>query len=183
MGYRHAIIVAWIGLMALTGCGAVPASSIAPTTEAVAEEIATQVAEQGVAVAEEVATQIVAQGAALVDEAGLSVALEQAGATVVATEQAVEQAFLDVTGTLIQVNGADVQVYTYDTPEAAQAAAQQASDVLAGNAPTTINWTASPHFYQQGRLLVLYVGDDEAVLSLLESVLGAPVAEQTLPGR
>ena len=43
---------------------------------------------------------------------------------------------------------------------------------IIGNA--TIDWVDRPHFYQQGGLIVLYAGEDEAILSALEGALGEP---------
>jgi hypothetical protein len=35
-----------------------------------------------------------------------------------------------------------------------------------------ITWIATPHFFSSGRLLVLYVGDNNEILSMLEQLLG-----------
>jgi hypothetical protein len=37
-------------------------------------------------------------------------------------------------------------------------------------------WVARPYFHKAGRLIVLYVGDDDAVAAVLEEVLGPPFA-------
>jgi hypothetical protein len=39
-----------------------------------------------------------------------------------------------------------------------------------------VTWVATPHFYKTGRILVLYVGDDQAILDLLEGALGPQFA-------
>jgi hypothetical protein len=39
-----------------------------------------------------------------------------------------------------------------------------------------IFWVGAPHFFKQGRLLVLYVGDTEKVLGALAVVLGRQFA-------
>jgi hypothetical protein len=44
------------------------------------------------------------------------------------------------------------------------------------NATTMITWVDDPHFYKAGGIIALYVGSDDAVLSLLESVLGPQYA-------
>jgi len=36
----------------------------------------------------------------------------------------------------------------------------------------------APHFYKTGRIIVLYVGSDEQILTLLQSVMGAQFAGQ-----
>jgi hypothetical protein len=109
------------------------------------------------------------------DHAGLVDALRAAGATVEAGDP-VEQVFFTVTGQIIKVNGADVQVFEYETPEVMEAdAAQVAAD--GGSIGTSmVTWVATPHFYKAGRILVLYVGDDQAILELLEGALGPQFA-------
>jgi hypothetical protein len=39
-----------------------------------------------------------------------------------------------------------------------------------------IDWSATPHFYKRGRLIVQYVGDNPAVIGALETVLGPQFA-------
>jgi hypothetical protein len=93
----------------------------------------------------------------------------------------VSQPFLSVAGRLIAIDGADVQVYEYlDTASAALDAGRIARDgstiqQLDGEI-ASVDWIATPHFYQRGCLIVLYVGTDSRVLSTLQSALGDPFA-------
>ena len=81
-------------------------------------------------------------------------------------------------GRTLHVNGAVVTVFAYpDAGAAASDAARIAPDGAEIGAARTA-WIASPHFYLDGRLLVLYVGDDSALTSLLTGMLGAQVAGQ-----
>jgi hypothetical protein len=41
---------------------------------------------------------------------------------------------------------------------------------------SSMSWMATPHFYQAGKLLVLYVGDNAVVADMLESALGSQFA-------
>jgi hypothetical protein len=109
------------------------------------------------------------------DQASLIEALRARGAAVEPGEP-VEQIFFAVTGQIIAVNGEDVQVFEYDSAEAMQAdAAQVASD--GGSIGTNmVTWVATPHFYNAGRILVLYVGDDPEIIELLEGALGPQFA-------
>jgi len=43
-----------------------------------------------------------------------------------------------------------------------------------------VTWVASPHFYMSGTLIVLYVGDDAALQTLLEEALGPQFAGRSL---
>ncbi|HET9590767.1 MAG TPA: hypothetical protein VFO91_18400 [Anaerolineales bacterium] len=109
------------------------------------------------------------------DQASLVDALRAAGATVEAGDS-VEQVFFAVKGQIIQVNGADVQVFEYETAEAMEAEAAQVSSDGGSIGTSMVTWVAAPHFYKSGRILVLYVGDDQAVLDLLEAALGPQFA-------
>ncbi len=118
---------------------------------------------------------VVAHGGPVQDYVSLVDALRAQGATVEPAGE-VRQAFFSVTGQLIKVNGADVQVFEYaDAPAAAAAAAQVSPD---GSTVGTsmITWVAPPHFYQKEKLIVLYVGEEAATRQALEAVLGAQVA-------
>lgn len=109
------------------------------------------------------------------DYASLIDSLRGAGATVEPGDQ-IEQPFLTVTGQIIQVNGADVQVFEYETAEQLEAEASQVAPDGGSTGTTMITWMATPHFFKAGRVLVLYVGDDQAILELLKGALGAQFA-------
>ena len=127
-------------------------------------------------------TVVVSHGELVNDQESLLDALRKAGANV-QLGATVEQPFLSVSGTLLTVNGADVQVFEYENEAAAQADVAKLADTFAGRGTTMITWIASPHAYHSGRVIALYVGDDAATLKLLEGVLGTPVAELDLPAR
>lgn len=105
----------------------------------------------------------------------LIAALRAAGATVEAGDE-VEQPFFTTAGQIIKVNGQDLQVFVYDSAEAMEAdAAQVAAD--GGSIGTSmVNWMAPPHFYKLGSILALYVGEDQAVIDLLEGIFGPQFA-------
>ena len=109
------------------------------------------------------------------DRASLVTALEEAGATVEIGEP-LSQPFLSVEGNIIRVNGADVQVFEYANVEEMELESSQIAPDGRSNATTMISWIDTPHFYKSGRLIALYVGSDEAILGLLQGVLGAPFA-------
>jgi hypothetical protein len=109
------------------------------------------------------------------DLPGLIDALRASGATVQSGE-AVEQPFFTVPGRFVHVNGQDVQVFQH--PDAA--GAQREPGLVSPDGGTVggsaIMWAAPPHFYRKGRLIVLYVGDDSSVESVLQLVLGLQFA-------
>lgn len=112
---------------------------------------------------------------AVEDLASLVDALDAAGATI---EQgaSVEQIFFAVPGQIVRVNGADVQVFEYETAKALEADASQVSDDGGSIGTSMVTWVSTPHFYKAGRILVLYLGDDQTILDLLEGNLSPQFA-------
>jgi hypothetical protein len=102
-------------------------------------------------------------------------ALRDAGATVEPAEP-VNQAFLNASGQIVRVDGADVQVFEY-ADESAREADSDAIPEDGSSFPTImVTWVGQPHFWAQGRLIVLYVGSDQAIIDLLNDLLGDPIA-------
>lgn len=114
-------------------------------------------------------------GGPATDSAGLIDALSAAGLRVEQSGE-VDQPFLSVTGRMIRVLGEDVQLFQYSTAAVMEAQADMISPDGGTVGMTKLQWIGSPHFYKQGRLLVLYVGDNEKVLHALEQALGRPFA-------
>jgi len=81
---------------------------------------------------------------------------------------------------VIGVNDADVQVWEYDDAAAADGEAASISpdgfSVRTDTLCISISWITTPHFYKAGKLIVLYVGEDEGVTVILERVLGPQFA-------
>lgn len=116
-----------------------------------------------------------AANASVEDKASLISALESAKATV-ETGDPVSQAFFSPEGSIIKVNGADVQIFEYPNAEAMENEATQVASDGGSIGTNMVMWMDAPHFYKSGRIIVLYVGSDEAVLSLFEQVLGPQFA-------
>ena len=90
-----------------------------------------------------------------------------------------EQPFFDVGGQVIRVNGADVQVFEYVDDTAREAESEQISPDRSAIGTSMVTWVDQPNFWATGRVIVLYVGTDEATLDLLEGVLGKPSTQRT----
>jgi len=88
----------------------------------------------------------------------------------------IEQPFFSVTGFSIQVNGASVQVFEYNSAEDAEADASPVSTDGSSVGTSRPFWVNDPHFYYKEKIIVLYLGDDPAIKELLESVLGSQFA-------
>jgi hypothetical protein len=109
------------------------------------------------------------------DQASLVAALEASGATV-ETGESVSQPFVTPEGSIVKVNGADIQVFEYESAEAMESEASQVAPDGGSVGTSMVNWMDTPHFYKAGRIIVLYVGSDETILNLLASVMGPQFA-------
>src|SRR5260370_39397273 len=122
-------------------------------------------------------------GARVKDRVSLIDALRGKNVRVDIGHAATVQPFLSPqSGTIVRLSGgplttaADLQLFEYASASAASADAHQIRADGSGTATAIVDWVAPPHFYIKGRVLVIYVGRDPAVLSLLQSLLGAQVA-------
>ena len=101
-----------------------------------------------------------------------TLALRNAGATAEVAESipAASSLFSTPTTRLV-VNRADVFVFEFATTAEADAAVARLPSILA-----VTTFPVGPHFYRGNRIIVLYVGTDSAMTSLLERLLGPPIA-------
>ena len=110
--------------------------------------------------------------------------LREAGATVVDTGRVIQDPCFSVDIKVITENGSGVQVFEYE--DAAEADTEAALISPDGSSKEhTLNdnrqvceygWIASPHFYKASNLIVLYVGENQAVIDVFETVLGPKFA-------
>jgi len=103
--------------------------------------------------------------------------LRNEGATV-ESNGLVNQPFFSVQGRIITVNGSDVQVFQYPNKDTADSDANRVSDDGFQVGSAMMGWIASPHFFKDGKVIVIYVGDDVEVISILTEVLGTQFAGQ-----
>ena len=114
-------------------------------------------------------------GAAVTSPVELEAALTAAGATVEVGDS-IEQPFFEVQGHELKVNGQSVQVFEW-ADEASREAVSQNITPEGQFGTAMIDWVGTPHFWASGKLIVLYVGDDPGAVSLLTTILGAPIAK------
>ena len=69
-----------------------------------------------------------------------------------------------------------MHVFEYADESATEADAALISPDGGSIGTSMVTWVAAPHFYKIGKLIVLYVGNDSAVIKVLESVLGPQFA-------
>jgi hypothetical protein len=109
------------------------------------------------------------------DYDGLASALRAQGARVEPGEP-VEQPFFSVRGRFLRVNGEDVQVFQYASAEAVATEAARVSPDGGTIGTSKPFWAGPPHFYRRDRLIVLYVGENAAVRTPVERVMGPQFA-------
>ena len=87
---------------------------------------------------------------------------------------------LSVPGKIMTVGTQRLQVFEYENAETAQADATRFSEDGAwfrrDEAPTLVNWIATPHLYRSDKLLVVYIGENMETLTELDEILGRPFA-------
>lgn len=115
------------------------------------------------------------QGGSATDYGGLVEQLRAGGATV-GSEDEISQPFFSVTGKVISVDGESVQVFEYADKDAAEAEAALISPDGTSVGTAMVTWISTPHFYRAGKMIVLYVGNDPSVLTLLEDTVGPQFA-------
>ena len=121
------------------------------------------------------ATPAASDGGPVTDYVSLIDGLHAAGARVAGDEM-----FFAVPGRTIRVDDENVQVFEYEDAASLEDVAGGISadgyTIRGATRTAHVDWVAPPHFYKQGKLLVLYVGDDSEVMQLLEDVLGEQFA-------
>jgi len=117
----------------------------------------------------------VSRGGAVRDRVTFIKMLRARGATVAPAGE-VSQEFFPLPGRVITVNGANVQVFEFVSDQEAMMQAQQINPDGSGTKTMMITWVDSVHFYQKGRIIVLYVGKDPETVALLEQLLGPQFA-------
>lgn len=108
----------------------------------------------------------------------LIAALQQQGATVIRGETLPRQSnpFFATNGQILVVNGGNISVFEYPSEAAAARDASMVSPSNCSIGSTQITWIAPPQFYRKGPLIVIYAGNEPAVLQPLGRALGDPFA-------
>lgn len=102
-------------------------------------------------------------------------ALEEQGYQAGIGEQ-IDQPFFSVPAVLVNLSDTGLQVFEY----ADEAAAQSDAGLVAADGSSVGTsmpfWVDDPHFFRSGKLIVLYLGSEEGMLSALEAILGPQFA-------
>jgi hypothetical protein len=109
------------------------------------------------------------------DSDSLVTTMQAAGASV-EPAGTVEQPFFTPLGQVITIDGQDVQVFEYDSLADADAESDLVTPDGSSVGTSIMSWIATPHFYKSGRVIVLYVGDQNDTIDALEAALGIQFA-------
>lgn len=90
----------------------------------------------------------------------------------------ISQPFFGPEGKIIKVDGQDIQVFEFSTAAEAEEAAGTISPEGGSVGTTMVTWIEPPHFFQSERLILLYLGENAALIKGLEEVLGPQIAGQ-----
>ena len=122
-----------------------------------------------------VPTQITNMSSLIATMVGENVPLEMQNGGVVV--RGMSQPFFSVEARVLSAYGEDVQVFEYDSNENALTEVDESGLTPDGQFQTVmVTWIDTPHFYQTGNLIVLYVGSNSDITTMLEDLLGPPIA-------
>ena len=120
----------------------------------------------------------------LIDYSTLLLYLRASGASLVEEGEVSWSFFYDVEGRRVKVNGSSIDVYEYATAKGMESEASCVSPDGFGITKERgdmwvhrqVSWINPPHFYKAGRIIVMYIGDNSSIISLLENALGKQFA-------
>mgnify|MGYP001161140288 FL=1 len=84
----------------------------------------------------------------------------------------VDQPFFSVKGQIIQVNDDVLQVFEYDDLPTTMMEAALVSPNATSVGNIQVEWLDTPHFYHNGKMIIIYLGNDEDLKQTLEKTIG-----------
>lgn len=88
----------------------------------------------------------------------------------------INQPFIPAKGTLLNIQGEQLQVYEFSNESTANDFSSSVSSNGAVIGSTSVNWAAQPHLFNKSNLVIVYLGNDTLILSTLYSILGSQFA-------
>lgn len=120
-------------------------------------------------------TDIVSHGGAVQDYVSFVDNLRAKGLTV-EPAGTVDQPFFVPEANIVKANDQEIQVFEFLSVAEADSTAETISQDGSSVGTSMMMWVGPPHFYKAERIIVLYVGEDEGITSILTDVLGPQVA-------
>lgn len=122
-----------------------------------------------------VPAQITNMSSLIATMVGKNVPLEMQNGGVIV--RGMSQPFFSVEAQVLTTYGEDIQVFEYDSSESALDEVDESGLMPDGQFQTVmVTWINTPHFYQIGSLIVLYVGSNSDITTMLEDLLGPQIA-------
>jgi hypothetical protein len=118
------------------------------------------------------ANSTVPRGKPLNEYARLMGKLRARRASVKSTKEKVRQPFFSVSGRIMKVKNEAIQVFEYSNPVATESQAKLVSPDGKTIGNSKPSWMSTPHFFKSQKLIVIYVGDDQTILRILQAVIG-----------
>ena len=92
--------------------------------------------------------------------------------------------FMEVQGHIVKIQGEQVEIYEYatvsDVDKKASTISPDGSTFTTksptGTSASVMDWVMPPHFYKQGRVIVMYFGSNSSIMETLTKVLGKQFA-------
>ena len=90
--------------------------------------------------------------------------------------------FFSVDAQVLNAYGEDIQVFEYDSTDDALTDIDEwgltpDGQFQSARGAIMVTWIDTAHFYQTGHLIVLYVGSNSDITTMLEDLLGPQIAE------
>lgn len=89
----------------------------------------------------------------------------------------VQDSYFSVSARYVNVGDEVISVFEFEDAETASLQAETISKDGYTIADNEISWTDEPHFYQNGNLIVGYIGKEEKLLFDLYAIFGNPITE------
>lgn len=90
--------------------------------------------------------------------------------------ESISQPFFTPQGQIVNLNGEDVQIFEYESGEEANNEAKLVSTDGSSIGTSMVTWIDTPHFYQSGSIIVIYIGNNPQVIGNLTELLGTQFA-------
>ena len=87
------------------------------------------------------------------------------------------QDFFSVKGKIIKVDDEDIQVFEYDSKAKADEEIKLVSPDGSSIGTFMVSWISTPHFYRTDTMIVLYIGDNEKIISSLSDIIDLSLLE------
>jgi hypothetical protein len=105
----------------------------------------------------------------------LVAALRNSG-SIVESLDPISQPFFEPDGQVVKVDGHEIQVFEFSNEGDLLSAGESISSDGSSVGTTMISWVEAPHFFRSGNLIVLYVGEVDAIVEALQAILGPQIA-------